>query len=134
MRTGLKVASGLLASLVIGGCFGSAAAAKSLTVDGAVRLGISKNEPPVGCWVESDCPEGEICHMSINITGEPAQQLLDTLKAKVPMDEQFKEWGLSIYISKDGNLMCDGTEDGSPGCTINFNPSEAKLEGPLSCE
>jgi hypothetical protein len=55
-------------------------------------------------------------------------QLLQVLKARVRPDNTFKEWGLEIYVSKDGFLNCDETDKADPFCNVFFNPVEAKVE------
>jgi hypothetical protein len=72
--------------------------------------------------------------MSIGVTGAPAAKLLKALKRRVQQDEVFKEWGLEIYLSKDGFLNCNETDKNNPFCYIFFNPSKAKIERALSCE
>jgi hypothetical protein len=50
-------------------------------------------------------------------------------------DEQLKELGLRMYISKDGLLACEETDNSAkPVCTISFNPSELKIEPMPICE
>jgi hypothetical protein len=61
-------------------------------------------------------------------------KLLQMLKQRVQRDKTFREWGLEIYVSKDGFLNCDATDRTNPFCNIFFNPSEAKIEPALSCE
>lgn len=43
------------------------------------------------------------------VTGTPATKLLEALKEQVKPDKEFKEIGLTIYLSKDGLLNCDET-------------------------
>ena len=113
---------------------GSHALPKTGSVEGRSSLGIMQNSPPSRCWVETDCGPGEVCHLSITITGGPALKLLQVLKARVSQDEAFKEWGLRVYVSKDNLLSCDETDRNKPFCYIWYNPSEAKVEPALSCE
>jgi len=110
------------------------AVSKTSSVKGGSILGIMENVPPTKCWVETDCRHGEICHMSIRVTGAPAMKLLQSLKRQVGPDKTFKEWGLEIYVSKDGFLNCDATDKINPFCNIFFNSLEAKIEPALSCE
>ncbi|MCB9993892.1 MAG: hypothetical protein H6873_09580 [Hyphomicrobiaceae bacterium] len=108
--------------------------ADSLDFDGSSILSLSRNQEPRSCWVEMDCPEGEICHAAVTIRGEAAANLAKILAAKVEKDAEFADWGLEIYVTNDGMLYCDVTEPDDPRCTVNYNPQKAELEGPLSCE
>jgi hypothetical protein len=110
------------------------ASLKTSSVDGKSTLGILQNVPPTHCWVETDCDPGKVCHMSISVTGEPARKLLKTLKEQVKPDKEFKEMGLTIYLSKDGLLNCNETDNTKPFCNVFFNPSQLKIEPALSCE
>lgn len=70
-----------LGILTMGGVlFGSPALPKTSSVEGRSSLGIMQNSPPTRCWVETDCGRGEVCHLSITITGAPALKLLQALK------------------------------------------------------
>jgi hypothetical protein len=111
-----------------------ASLADSAYYPGGASLSLSRNIGETGCWVEQDCPEGEVCHAAINVDGEAAGQLAALLKARVDKDPTFAEWGLNIYVSRNDGLYCDLTEPDNPSCTINFNPQTAELEGPISCE
>jgi len=104
------------------------ARSKTTSVEGKSTLGIMQNVPPTHCWIETDCGPGKICHMSISVTGEPAKNLLKTLKAEVTPNKEFKEMGLTIYSSKDGLLNCDETDRTKPFCHIFFNATELKIE------
>jgi len=125
-----------LSMYLLGACalFCGSAVSKTSSVKGGSTLGTMENVPPTKCWVETDCRQGEICHMSITVTGAPAMKLLQSLKRQVEPDKTFKEWGLEIYVSKDSFLNCDGTDKTKPFCNIFFNPREAKIEPALSCE
>lgn len=102
--------------------------------EGSASLGLSRNAGDINCWVEQDCPEGEVCHASVNISGEPAEQLAALLMKRVEKDPQFADWGLDIYVSANDGLYCDVTEPDNTRCTFNFNAQTAELEQPLSCE
>ena len=125
--------SAVLAALLAFAAPGSALA-DTLQFNGDASLSLSRNAGETYCWVERDCPEGEICHAIVQITGDPARQLADLLKARVAPDPQFADWGLEIYLSENDGLYCDLTEAGTPRCSFNFNPQTASMEGPLSCE
>lgn len=114
----------------------SAAAARADTQfsEGTSSLALSRNIGETSCWVEQDCPAGEVCHATVQVAGAPAKALADMLKAKVEKDPTFADWGLDIYLSKNDGLYCDLTDPANPLCTFSFNPQTAELEGPLSCE
>jgi hypothetical protein len=112
----------------------SSAVSETSSVKGGSTLGIMENVPPTSCWVETDCNPGEVCHMSITVTGTPATKFLQMLKYRVQRDKTFSEWGLEIYVSEDGFLNCDATDKTNPFCKIFFDPSKAKIEPALSCE
>ena len=114
--------------------FSGSVLAKSTIVDGKTRLGILQNVPPTECWIESGCAPGQVCHISIRISGAPAASLLKALKGKVSVSPEFRDMGLTIYVSKDGNLDCDETEPDNVFCDIYYNVSDAKFEPALSCE
>ena len=113
---------------------GSPALADYAYYDGSASLGLSRNAGEIGCWIEQDCPEGEVCHATVRITGEAAMVLGDLLKARVEKDPQFADWGLDIYVSANDGLFCDLTEPDQANCTFNFNAQTAEMEQPLSCE
>jgi hypothetical protein len=110
------------------------ALADTLYSEGTSSLSLSRNQGETNCWVETDCPSGEVCHAAVFIEGEPARQLADLLRARVEKDPTFADWGLDIYVSSNDGLYCDLTEPESPRCTFNVNTQTAELEGPLSCE
>ena len=112
----------------------SPALADYVSSEGGSTLSLSRNAGDTECWIEQDCPAGEICHAFIQITGDAAQGIADILKARVEKDAQFAEWGLDIYLAKTEGLYCDLTDPDTPRCTMNLNAQTAELEGPLSCE
>ena len=125
----------VLSALVICLChLPTMASLKTISVKGKSTLGIMQNVPPTHCSIETDCGPGKICHMSISVTGEPARNLLKTLKAEVTPDKGFKEKGLTIYTSKDGLLSCDETDRTKPFCNIFFNATKLEIEPSVSCE
>lgn len=81
-----------------------------------------------------DCDPGAVCHMPIRLKGQPALKLLQALKQTVQKEGTFKEWGLTIYESKDGLLRCDETKKMTLFCDIWFNTREAKIEPGAICE
>ena len=108
--------------------------AKVSSIKGKSSLGVMENLPPTSCWVETECKRGEICYLSITVTGPPAKKLLQVLKRRLPRDQTLAEWGLDAYVSKDRLLHCDETDRNSPFCTIFFNASETKVDEVKSCE
>jgi hypothetical protein len=100
-------------------------------VHGKSSLGVVPNVEPC----PTDCPPGQVCHMTITVTGAPATELLMTLKDHGVMpDESLKGMGLTIYYSKDGLLSCDTSDGISPSCGISFNPPQLKIEPIPVCE
>jgi hypothetical protein len=81
-----------------------------------------------------DCNPGDVCHMAIRLTGQPAVKLLQSLKRKVKKHEIFESWGLTIYESNDGLLRCDETKKAAPFCDIWLNTKEVKIEPGAVCE
>ncbi|MBU1175469.1 MAG: hypothetical protein KKH72_08700 [Alphaproteobacteria bacterium] len=102
--------------------------------DGEASLGLSRNAGEIGCWVEQDCPEGEVCHATVRIGGEAATRLAELLMMRVEKDPTFADWGLEIYVSANDGLFCDVTEPDRAQCTFSLNAQTAEMEPPLSCE
>src|SRR6516164_3757135 len=120
--------------IVLGGIFvvsacillSNFAIARTTSVKGSSELNLIENACPQP--ERRDCKTGTVCHMSIRLKGQPAVQLLHALKQKVQKEDTFKQWGLTIYISKDGLLSCNETEKVAPFCDIWFSPIQAKIE------
>lgn len=84
------------------------------------------------CPLEGDCSPGEVCHIAIRISGDPAKILLKALKEKVTVDAHMVEMGLPIYASKDGSLSC--LDEAEPFCDMSLNVAKVTFEPTPLCE
>jgi hypothetical protein len=122
-------------TLALAAAIASPAASKTSVVKGKSSLSIMQNTPPIVCPTEQDCGPGQVCHLSITVTGAPAMRLLQALKQRgVQRDQNWHEMGLELYFSKDDLLTCDATNKASPSCSISLNPADVKMETAPACE